>query len=126
MSYLTDQREALAVALAGDSLTVAPTLDTMGALPALVVRPAVAWLTFDASGGGPASVGVLEMTAVVVTTGADPAAAWAAMEQELDGVLERLPPHWRPLSVAGPAPLMWGAVAAWFSEVTVSKSVNVR
>jgi hypothetical protein len=126
VSYLTIVRQKLGDALAGDTLTLAPTLDTIGALPAVVVRPAVAWLTLDATGGGPASVGELRVAAVVVVTGTEPATAWDRLEAALEDVFDRVPAEWRIADLAGPQPLAWGQVAAWFAELTLATSVSLR
>ena len=81
---------------------MAPSLDAVKALPALVVEPADAsWL--DAStDSGPGRMICYGVTVHVVTAAPEPVAAMAATEDAVERVLERIPSTWRFNRANGP------------------------
>ena len=103
-SSLTDQRLALADALAGDpaDMTTAPNLDAIKALPAVVVEPSPALWLDGSSDQGPGRVVRYGVTVHVVVNAQEPIGALIDSEDFVERVLERIPPAWRFDRAEGP------------------------
>ena len=100
---ITACRLDLEAALAGPAdFTIAPDLEAIKALPALVVGPALAnWL--DASSdSGPGRMVRYGVTVDVVVNLQEPIGALADLEAAVERVLERLPRGWRFDRAEGP------------------------
>jgi hypothetical protein len=100
---ITTERLTLETALAGEAdFTIAPDLDSIKALPALVVGPALAnWL--DASSdSGPGRMVRYGVTVEVVVNAQEPIGALADLEAAVERALERIPRHWRFDRAEGP------------------------
>ena len=103
ITTITENRLDLARALAGDAdFTIAPDLEAIKALPALVVGPALAnWL--DASSeSGPGRMVRYGITVEVVVNAQEPIGALADLEAAVERALERIPRHWRFDRAEGP------------------------
>ena len=93
---ITDRRLALAGALVGEAdFTVAPNLDAIKALPALVVEPSPAQWLDASSDSGPGRMVRYGVTLLVVVNAQEPTGALADLEAGVERVLERLPRVWR-------------------------------
>jgi hypothetical protein len=94
--YLTDRRLALGEALAGEppDLTLAPSIDGIKALPALIIEPANAWLD-GATDSGPGRVVRYQIEARVIVNAQEPIGALGDLESVVELVLERIPLAWR-------------------------------
>ena len=115
MSTLTDERQALATALAGwpADLTTAPSLDGIKALPAVIVEPAPASWIDASSDSGPGRMIRYGVVVHVVVNAQEPIGALADLEQHVEDVLERVPMTWRIDRAEGPV-----RIAARGGEVT--------
>lgn len=101
---LTEQRKLLADALVGDppDLTTAPNVDAIKALPAVVVEPASASWIDASTDSGPGRMIRYGVTAHVVVNAQEPIGALDDLEEIVELVLERVPPHWRIDRAEGP------------------------
>jgi hypothetical protein len=96
VSYWSDERDALGIALAGEpaDLTTAPSSDAIKALPALVIGPGANWID-GSNESGPGRVVRYELAVDVIVNAQEPIGAMVELESVLDRVLDRLPPWWR-------------------------------
>jgi hypothetical protein len=105
VSFVTDARRELADLLtAGGEFTSAPTLDSIKALPAVLVGPSTPWLD-GSTGSGPGRVVLYALELLVVVSNAEPIGALAELEACVDSVLMTLPTKWRFDRADQPAPI---------------------
>ena len=94
--YLTDRRLALGEALVGEppDLTIAPSIDAIKALPALIVEPSNGWLD-GSTESGPGRVLRYQVEARIVVNAQEPIGALGDLESVVELVLARIPAAWR-------------------------------
>jgi hypothetical protein len=127
MSYLTDRREQLVEALAGEDFTRAPNTDAIKALPALVVEPSRAsWLDGSVD-SGPGRVVRYSIEVLVVVNAQEPIGALTDLEDHVELVLGRLPKEWRFDRAEAPVPerTSGGEITATRSTLTLSTRYSI-
>lgn len=119
-SFLTERRETLAHALAGATLSAVGAVESVKTLPAIVLEPSPQWLDAQLSPSGPGRQVVCQLRGRLLVKAAESEGALDALEEEFEGILERLPKHWRFDRAEPPAPLKAGEIDALGVEFFVS------
>ena len=125
---ITEYRHALEVALIGPAdFTIAPNLDAIKALPALVVEPSIAQWLDGSSDQGPGRVIRYGVTCSVVVNAQEPIGALDDLEAAVERVLERIPRHWRFDRAEGPrrAAARGGEITALVAPVSLSMRYSI-
>ena len=125
-SSLTIARTKLAESLALDDLTVAPSLDAIKALPAILVDPSYQWLD-GSTDSGPGRVVHFEIEARVVVNAQEPIGALANLESYVELVLGRIPRHWRFARAEAPSRVqaIGGEITALASSLFMSTRYSI-
>lgn len=129
MSTISDERLALAAALAGEpaDLTTGPNLDAVKALPAVIVEPAPASWIDGSSDSGPGRVVRFGVVALVVVEAPEPIGALVDLENVVERVLERVPGSWRIDRAEGPQRVMasGGELVALAAALSLSMRYSI-